>query len=181
MTFHATSLEGVVLIEPKIFEDHRGRFVKTFHQESFAQAGLETAFEESFYSVSHQGVLRGMHFQTPPYEHAKLVYVTQGEILDVALDIRHDSPTFGHYFHTVLNEKNGHALYMAKGFAHGFLTKSHSATVVYMTSTLHNAACDAGIRWDSFGFGWEECADPILSPRDHLFPPLTRQDLPRDV
>ncbi|MEI8631931.1 dTDP-4-dehydrorhamnose 3,5-epimerase [Vibrio sp. PP-XX7] len=96
-----------------------------------------------------------MHFQIPPYDHAKLVYVTDGEILDVAVDIRKNSLTFGQYFSTVLSNENAKSLYIAKGFAHGFLTLSESATVVYMTTTVHAPKYDRGIRWDSFGFDWD--------------------------
>ncbi|MBE0471746.1 MAG: dTDP-4-dehydrorhamnose 3,5-epimerase [Methyloprofundus sp.] len=163
-----TPLDGVFEIENRVFQDHRGMFVKNFHEGVFKEAGLETEFKESFYSTSTKGVLRGMHFQLPPHDHAKLVYVTSGKILDVAVDIRKGSPTFGQYFSTKLSTDNSKSLYMAKGFAHGFLTLSASATVVYMTTTVHTPESDAGIRWDSFGFDWL-VENPIMSDRDKNF------------
>lgn len=165
-----THLHGVFEIVSRVFEDHRGMFVKTFHDGAFKEAGLETEFKESFYSVSKKGVLRGMHFQLPPHDHAKLVYVTSGEILDVAVDIRKESPTFGEYFSTKLSAGNAKSLYMAKGFAHGFLTLSESATVVYMTTTVHTPESDAGIRWDGFGFDWGDIDISLVSERDKLHP-----------
>lgn len=165
-----TTLDGVFEIENRMFEDHRGMFVKTFHDGVFKEASLETEFKESFYSVSKKGVLRGMHFQLPPHDHAKLVYVTSGEILDVAVDIRKESATFGQYFSTKLSADNSKSLYLAKGFAHGFLTLSEFATVVYMTTTVHTPDSDAGIRWDSFGFDWGDIDHSLVSERDKLHP-----------
>lgn len=168
MTVTKTTLDGVYLIQNKIFEDHRGFFVKTFHKDVFEANGLESNFKESFYSVSKKNVLRGMHFQLAPHDHAKLVYVISGEILDVAVDIRKDSPTFGHCYSTTLSDSNGHSLYMGKGFAHGFLTLSETATVVYMTTTVHSPEHDTGIRWDSFGFDWGTDSS-VISERDNGF------------
>jgi len=168
MQIKATCLEGVFEIENRKFEDQRGLFVKTFHAEEFEKKGLESDFKESFYSVSKKNVLRGMHFQLPPHDHAKLVYVTDGEILDVAVDNRKESNTFGNYFSTRLSSDNAKSLYMAKGFAHGFLTLSESATVVYLTSSVHSPDLDTGIKWDSFGFDWG-VEVPIISERDSNF------------
>lgn len=174
MNIVETELKGVYEIHNRKFEDNRGLFVKTFHESIFCEAGLETDFKESFYSVSKKGVLRGMHFQLPPHDHAKLVYVTDGEILDVAVDIRKESSTFGKYFSTILSGENAKSLYMVKGFAHGFLTLSHSATVVYQTTTVHSPENDSGIRWDSFGFNWHNniINTNLVSQRDQLFQTL---------
>jgi len=169
MIINPTPLEGVFEIENKVFEDFRGKFVKTFHEEVFRSHGLECDFKESFYSVSRKNVLRGMHFQLPPHDHAKLVYVIDGEILDVAVDIRKESDTFGQYFSTRLSSDNSKSLYMDKGCAHGFLTLSKSATVVYLTSTVYSPDSDSGIKWNSFGFDWEGCTAPIISERDTKF------------
>ncbi|WP_045213319.1 dTDP-4-dehydrorhamnose 3,5-epimerase [Desulfonatronovibrio magnus] len=163
-----TNLQGVYEIQCRNFQDQRGLFIKTFHADTFAAHGLDTDFKESFYSVSKKNVLRGMHFQKPPHDHAKLVYVTDGEILDVALDIRKDSPSFGRYFSTTLLDINAKSLYMAKGFAHGFLTLSETATVVYLTTTVHAPEHDIGVRWDSFGFDWG-LIKPVVSQRDNSF------------
>ena len=172
MKINATKLDGVFEIENKIFEDQRGLFVKTFHTDCFHKAGLEADFKESYYSVSRKGVLRGMHFQLPPHDHAKLVYVTEGEILDVALDIRKDSKTYGEWYSTILSSNYGKSIYIEKGFAHGFLALSETATVVYNTTTVHAPEFDAGIRWDSFGFDWECKSISIISNRDKSHPEL---------
>lgn len=176
MDIISTNLDGVFEIQNRKFEDQRGLFVKTFHEDVFREKGLETSFKESFYSVSKKGVLRGMHFQLPPHDHAKLVYVTEGEILDVAVDIRKESPTFRHFFSTNLSSENAKSLYMAKGFAHGFLTLSDTATVVYMTTTVHAPDHDSGIRWDSFGLEWNLIfpkSELVISDRDCTFPSLS--------
>jgi len=171
MIIKPTGLDGAFVIENKQFQDHRGLFVKTFHKEIFTNHGLETDFKESFYSVSKNNVLRGMHFQLPPQDHVKLVYVVNGEILDVAVDIRKNSKTFGQYVSVELSAGNGKSIYLAKGFAHGFITLSGDATVVYMTTTVHSPEHDAGIRWDCFGFDWGTKV-PIISDRDSKFKDL---------
>jgi dTDP-4-dehydrorhamnose 3,5-epimerase len=168
MIISDTSLNGVKEIENKIFRDDRGSFIKTFNHDYFSKHGLEPDFKESFYSISKRNVLRGMHFQLSPHDHAKLVYVVSGEILDVAVDIRKDSPTFGAYHSTHLSGENGKSLYMERGFAHGFLTISKEAIVVYLTSSVYSPEKDTGIRWDCFGFNWG-VDHPILSERDHSF------------
>lgn len=176
MKITPTFLEGVFEIQNNKFEDVRGAFVKTFHSTTFIEHGLDIDFKESFYSVSKKGVLRGMHFQIPPHDHSKLVYVTHGEILDVAVDIRKTSPTFGEYFCTKLSAENANSLYMSKGFAHGFLTLSETATVVYQTTTVHEPSHDKGVRWDSFGFDWnnQNIDETLISERDKSFPALEK-------
>jgi dTDP-4-dehydrorhamnose 3,5-epimerase len=173
MNINPTPLDGVFEIENRVFEDSRGKFVKTFHEDSFRLHGFNFEFKESFFSVSKKGVLRGMHFQLPPHDCTKLVYVTEGVILDVAVDIRKDSKTFGQFFTTKLSSKNAKSLYISKGFAHGFLTLSDSATVVYLTSTIHAPEYDVGIRWNSFGFDWGDI-EPLMSERDKNHPALVK-------
>lgn len=168
MIIKQTPLDGVFEIENKKFEDHRGIFVKTFNSDIFGEKGLEIDFKESFYSISQKDVVRGMHYQLPPHDHVKLVYVTDGEILDVALDIRKNSVTYGKHYFTKLSRENSKSLYISKGFAHGFLTLSKSATVVYLTSTIHSPESDSGIHWNSFGFDWG-ITMPIISQRDSDF------------
>lgn len=173
LTAHSTSLAGLVSLEPKIFKDHRGSFVKTFHEGVFCELGLPFEAKEEFFSTSRLGVLRGMHFQSPPADHTKLVYCATGAVLDVVLDLRRQSPTYGKFHAGELNETNRRAFYIPTGFAHGFLALTEGALMVYKTSTVHVPACDAGVRWDSFGFDWPlgEMA-PILSKRDAEFPAL---------
>lgn len=172
MEIISTSVNGVYEIHCKMLQDQRGVFVKTFHAGTFSSHGLETEFKESFYSVSKKNVLRGMHFQLSPYDHAKLVYVIDGEILDVALDIKKESKCFGQFFSTLLTSTNAKGLYMDKGFAHGFLTLTETATVVYHTTTVHAPDYDRGVRWDSFGFDWGT-NKIILSQRDKTHPKLS--------
>lgn len=169
MIVNPTPLDGVFEIENRVFEDFRGKFVKTFHEDVFKSHGLECDFRESFYSVSKKDVLRGMHFQLPPHDHAKLVYVTSGEILDVAVDVRKGSSTFGKYYATQLSAENAKSLYMGRGFAHGFLTLSDSASVTYLTTSVHAPEHDAGVLWNSFGFDWNGVVEPIVSERDAQF------------
>ncbi len=161
-------IEGVFLVKNFVAEDNRGFFVKTFNEEIFAKLGMQTQYKESYYSLSHKDVIRGMHFQQPPFDHEKLVYVTNGEILDVVLDIRKASKTYGKYISVSLKE-NSDSIYIPRGCAHGFLTISNSATVVYNVSTTYQPSADAGIRWDSFGFDWLGVVNPIISKRDQEF------------
>ncbi len=166
-----TQLKEVFQIENKIFEDNRGIFVKTFHSDTFNTNNLQTNFTECFYSTSKKNVLRGIHFQSEPHAHEKLVHVVHGKILDVVLDIQKDSPTFGQYISTILSSDNTKSLYISKGMAHGFLTLSESATVLYMTSISHSPEHDTGVKWNSFGFNWG-IEDPIISKRDNAFKKL---------
>ena len=173
MNIAKTKISGIYEIENRQFSDNRELFVKTFHAKTFKQYGLNDDFKESFYSVSQKGVLRGMHFQLPPRDHDKLVYVVQGEILDVALDIRSGSDTYGEYYSTTISSQNCRCLYLAKGIAHGFLTLSETATVIYSTTTEYSHSHDTGIRWDSFGFEWPKM-DYIISDRDLNFEKFLR-------
>ena len=175
MKFVKTDLKGIYIIEPKVFEDNRGQFVKIFHKQTFRGKGLSCDFKESFYSTSRKDVIRGMHFQVPPQDHAKLVYVTSGRILDVVLDIRKNSPTYGKYVPVELSDVNKKSIYIPVGFAHGFCVLSEEATVVYMQTTMHSPEHDAGIRWDSFGMEWG-IKNPILSERDKNFSELEEFD-----
>lgn len=169
MNFIATKLEGVVMIETKIAQDARGDFMKVFHKDTFIQHGLLPVFEESYYSTSKKDVVRGMHFQLPPEDHAKLVYVSHGAILDVVVDLRKNSPTFGEFETFQLDDENRKAVYIPSGFAHGFLSLQDNSTVTYLQTTMRSAGHEGGIRFDSFGMMWG-VAHPILSERDRLFP-----------
>jgi dTDP-4-dehydrorhamnose 3,5-epimerase len=154
MIIKDTNIADVKLIEQFRHNDHRGAFVKTFHQTDFANAEIDFTIKESFYSISAQHVLRGMHFHKAPAEHAKIVFCTDGEILDVALDIRLHSPTFGQYVTANLSFEANNAIYIPKGFAHGFLALSKSATTYYFVDGEYNQACDDGILYNSFGMHW---------------------------
>ena len=168
MEIKDTAFEDLYIMEYNSFLDQRGEFVKTIHKETFLSKGLDYIFNESFYSVSNKNVIRGMHFQVPPEDHAKLVYVVTGSIIDVVLDIRNDSPSFGEFFSIELSTKNRKGLYIGKGFAHGFLALEDNTTVEYHTTTSQNRECEAGIKFDSFGYDWN-VKEPILSVRDLAF------------
>ena len=170
MLAEETDFEGLKVLRNFVSHDSRGIFVKTFNKGQFEQAGLFFEVHESYYSVSGQDVLRGMHFQLPPHAHEKLVYVTQGHILDVVVDLRVASATYQQTFSLSL-EAHTHALFIPQGFAHGFLTLSPTATVVYSVATGYEPSADAGIRWDSLDFAWP-VSQPVISERDRAFPTL---------
>jgi len=169
MNIESTVIFGCFQIIPKVFTDNRGSFVKTFHRDLFEQQGLETDWREEYYSTSYQGVLRGLHFQLPPHDHAKLVYCTSGEVLDVVLDLRIDSPSYGTHAMFQLNAKDAHMVYIPKGCAHGFYTVSEQATMMYKVSTVYAPAHDAGLLWNSAGIPWPD-VNPTMSDRDKAFP-----------
>ncbi|MCC2631400.1 MAG: dTDP-4-dehydrorhamnose 3,5-epimerase [Patescibacteria group bacterium] len=169
MNIHRTDLEGIRVIEPPHFIDERGTFTKTFHKEAFEKESLGTDFQESYYSTSKKNVIRGMHFQSPPQDHAKLVYVTRGSILDVVLDIRKNSPTYGKHLTFELSAENHKAIYIPSGFAHGFLSLEDGTAVTYLQTTMHSPEHDKGIHAHSFGLQWD-ISKPIMSERDLSFP-----------
>jgi dTDP-4-dehydrorhamnose 3,5-epimerase len=153
------------LLQARCYEDERGTFVKTYHAPTFRALDILFDPKEEFYSVSKLNVLRGMHFQLPPESHAKLVHCLQGRVLDVALDMRRSSATFGKSFSVVLSAKNRELLFIPAGFAHGFLALEHDTLMVYKTDKVHVPASDSGIAWNSFGFSWP-VVTPLLSERD---------------
>ncbi len=168
MKFIETDLKGVYLIEYKIFEDERGFFIKTFHSENFNDKKLEILFKETFYSISKKNVIRGMHFQNPPSDHAKLVSIVKGKILDIVLDLRKESETYGKFEVFKLSDKKKNSIYIPSGCAHGFASMEDDTIVFYMMSSVYSPENDSGIRWDSFGFDWE-IKNPIVSKRDRSF------------
>lgn len=172
-----TSISGCYEIRPRVFEDARGRFVKVFNQDVFAALGFETNFAEEYYSVSHKGVIRGMHFQTPPMDHVKVVYCTQGAVFDVVVDLRRGSPTYGHAATFSLSAEDGNFVYIPKGMAHGFCAVSENATLVYKVSTVYAPEHDAGILYNSVNVEWPAPA-PIMSDRDLRFPSLNEFESP---
>lgn len=169
MHMQPTTIPGCFEIIPEIFTDKRGSFVKTFHRNLFDKQGLETDWREEYYSISRKGVLRGLHFQLPPHDHAKLVYCMSGEVLDVVLDLRIKSHTYGKYEMFQLNGSAAHMIYIPKGCAHGFYTLSELATMMYKVSTVYAPDHDAGVLWNSVGIPWPD-GKPIISDRDNTFP-----------
>jgi dTDP-4-dehydrorhamnose 3,5-epimerase len=159
--------------------DERGRFVKTFHRELFAESGLETVFAEEYYSVSLPGVLRGLHFQLPPHQHVKTVYCVTGRVLDVVLDLRIGSPSYRQCAAFDLAAEKGNLIYVPEGCAHGFYVPRDStpATMIYNVSSVYAPEFDSGIRWDSVSFDWPD-PQPTLSDRDRGFPALDDFQMP---
>ncbi|WP_338510050.1 dTDP-4-dehydrorhamnose 3,5-epimerase [Pseudomonas poae] len=168
MNVTATELPGVLIIEPKVFGDERGFFYESFNARDFAQiAGLEQQFVQDNHSRSQKGVLRGLHYQI---EHAqgKLVRVTAGEVLDVAVDIRRSSPNFGKWASVRLSADNSRQLWIPPGFAHGFVVLSDHAEFLYKTTDYYTPATERCIRWDDaeLGIDWQLSAAPTLSAKD---------------
>lgn len=166
-----SKLAGCFELQPKAFDDARGRFVKVFHEQAFAAQGLETNFAEEYYSISHKNVIRGLHFQLPPMDHVKMVYCVEGEVLDAVVDLRVGSPTYRQYALFELSAAQANSVYIPKGMAHGFCAVSARATMIYKVSTIYSPAHDAGVLWNSAGIPWPT-TDVILSARDQGFPAL---------
>lgn len=165
-----TPLPGCLVIEPVVHGDARGFFYESFHAARFAQAGLPQSFVQTNVSRSAQGVLRGLHYQWP-HPQGKLVSVLEGEVYDVAVDIRRGSPTFGQWAAAVLSADNKRHFWIPEGFAHGFAVLSEQATFVYQCTALYDREADAGIRWNDtqIGVDWP-IAQPSLSDKDQRAP-----------
>lgn len=166
--FIKTPIDDVWEIVLPCHEDARGGFSKAFHNTSFREHGIDFRLRESYFSCSVKDVIRGMHFQLPPYQHHKLVYCPHGVIMDVALDLRRQSSTYGQFFSTELSAVNHRALFIPEGCAHGFKSLSDDAMTVYLVSSEYQRDADTGLLWNSFGLDWQ-CANPILSDRDRSF------------
>jgi dTDP-4-dehydrorhamnose 3,5-epimerase len=166
MKVQQTLLPGVVVVEPAVFSDARGYFFELWRAQSFEKHGLPTRFVQDNISHSHKGVLRGLHFQNPDPQ-GKLISVLEGEVFDVAVDIRRGSPTFRKWFGTVLTADNHRQLYVPEGFAHGFCALSDSAIVLYKCTAFYNPKTEACLRWDDpeIGVVWP-VAQPVLSDKD---------------
>lgn len=175
-----TKLDGLVLLEPQAHGDSRGFMVETFAQPAWAELGIDVDFVQHNHSRSSKGTLRGIHFQTDPGQ-AKLVRCPRGAIVDVAVDLRRDSPTFGQWEAHVLDDERHRQLYVPVGFGHGFVVLSEVADVTYLLSSLYDPATEAGIAWDDPDVGVEWPVDaPLLSERDKAAPRLaeTADSLP---
>ena len=168
MTLEKTFLNDVIIIHNFNFNDERGIFVKTFNKNAFNELSLNFEIRESYYSISKRNVIRGMHFQSPPHDHEKLVYVPQGAILDVVVDLRKKSPTYGKYISVELSDQNNKSIFIPKGFAHGFKSLLDNTITVYNVATEYNTTADTGIHYNSFGFDWK-VDNPIISQRDSVF------------
>lgn len=166
----AQPFRGSYVVEPRVFGDARGRFVKTFHEGLWRDLGVPVAhLAEEFWTRSAKGVLRGMHFQVPPHDHDKTVTCLAGRVLDVLLDLRKREPTFGQAWASELSPENARVLVIPKGVAHGFLSLEEASVMLYKVSAVHSAEHDRGIKWNSFGFAWP-AVQPVASIRDADFP-----------
>lgn len=169
----ATPIAGCHEIRPRLADDARGRFVKVFHRPAFEDLGLHADFVEDYYSVSRRGVLRGLHFQAPPADHAKLVYCPEGAVFDVVLDLRRGSPSYGRAQGFHLGAAHGNLLHLEPGLAHGFYVLSERAVMVYKTTAVHAPAQDGGVLWSSVDVDWPLVGgEPVVSARDQSFPAL---------
>lgn len=172
-----TPIEGLYVIEPTIFKDHRGFFMESWNKKDFIEIGLNHEFVQDNHSRSKKGVLRGLHFQDP-YPQGKLIRVIRGTIFDVAVDLRKDSPTFKKWFGIVLDDENNKMLYIPEGFLHGFLTLSDFADVMYKTTEYYYKECDKGIIWNDkdlaikWPFERYGIDMPIISEKDMNLPTL---------
>jgi dTDP-4-dehydrorhamnose 3,5-epimerase len=177
-----TSLPGVLVLDPVVHEDDRGLFFESFNRDTFAGLGIDVLFAQSNVSRSRRGVLRGMHYQWPNPQ-GKLINVLEGEVLDIAADIRPDSPTFRQWIAVSLTAENRRQLWIPEGYAHGFCTVSDQATISYQCTTPYDRAADASIRWNDadLAIDWP-VSDPLLSAKDERAPFLADIDptrLPR--
>lgn len=172
-----TAIPGCYIVELRKAEDARGSFVKTFHQGLFETWGLRTDFAEEYYSVSHEGVIRGMHFQVPPSAHAKVVNCTQGRVLDVTVDLRKGSPTYRQCFSIELDEAVPRLVYLPVGLAHGFLSLSEPSVMCYRVTSVYSKPDDTGILWNTVGFSWPGMRH-VVSARDSAFAAMESFDSP---
>ncbi|MCF8309175.1 MAG: dTDP-4-dehydrorhamnose 3,5-epimerase [Bacteroidales bacterium] len=162
-----TNIPDVLIIKPKVFEDDRGYFFESYNKEKFLQHGLDQNFVQDNESKSVKNVVRGLHFQKPPFAQGKLVRVMSGSVLDVAVDIRRNSPTYGHWTSVVLTEGNKWMYWVPPGFAHGFATLEDDTVFFYKCTNVYNKGSEGSIRWNDpdLGIDWK-LDNPILSEKD---------------
>ncbi|MGY3795197.1 dTDP-4-dehydrorhamnose 3,5-epimerase [uncultured Aquimarina sp.] len=174
MEIEKTPLEGCFVLKPKVFNDDRGSFFESFNLKTFKRVtGLEIDFVQDNQSISSKGVLRGLHFQKGDYAQAKLVRVTKGRVLDVAVDLRKDSPSFGNYFSIELNDQNNYQLFIPREFAHGFVVLSNEAVFNYKCDNFYNKDSESGIRYDDpdLNINWNlDTENILLSEKDIILP-----------
>ena len=182
MEFRELSLAGFLLIKPRLFEDERGLFFERYNRDEFRANGVKVDFVQDNFSRSARGVLRGLHFQIPPFAQDKLVWVTRGEVFDVAVDLRRSSPSFGKWEGRVLSAASQEMLFLPAGFAHGFVVLSESADFSYKTSSVYSSEHDRGLLWNDpeIGVEWPE-ANPVLSVKDRDLPTLRKLVAAGDV
>ena len=177
MELKKTLLEGCFEIKPITFLDQRGTFTKIFHKKEFKRLGLNSDWKEDYYTYSKKDVIRGMHLQLPPSDHFKLVHCLYGEVLDVLLDLRSSSLSFGKTHSLKLSSKKKNGIYISKGIAHGFLSLTEKSLLTYKVSSAHSPKHDSGVSWHSFGFEWP-VKNPVISDRDKTLQELKNFNSP---
>jgi dTDP-4-dehydrorhamnose 3,5-epimerase len=181
MKFTKTSIQGIVIIEPRVFGDERGYFLESYNEKEFEQAICKVSFVQDNESKSSKGVLRGLHFQKPPFNQSKLVRCIAGRVLDVAVDIRKGSPTYGKHVAIELSGENKKQVFVPKGFAHGFSVLSKTAVITYKVDNRYAPESDSGIRYDDteLGIDWGLPQEEIqLSEKDKELPSFKDLDSP---
>jgi dTDP-4-dehydrorhamnose 3,5-epimerase len=173
MTAEKTFIEGLLVIRPRVFEDQRGYFFESYNEKLLEAAGLSTRFVQDNQSLSQKNVLRGLHFQAPPHAQGKLVRVIKGAVLDVVVDIRKKSATYGRHFAIELNEQNKTMLWVPEGFAHGFLTLENDTIFYYKCNNYYNKESEGCVKWDDadLGITWN-AVNPVLSEKDRQGTPF---------
>jgi dTDP-4-dehydrorhamnose 3,5-epimerase len=173
MTIETTNIQDLVIINPTVFEDARGYFFEAYNQNAIAAEGIQINFVQDNQSFSKRGTLRGLHYQNSPFAQTKLVRVLEGEIVDIAVDLRKDSPTYGQHFALRLSAENKKQLLIPQGFAHGFSVLSETATVLYKCDQFYNKASEGGIRFDDplLNIDWGiDLKAAIVSEKDQILP-----------
>jgi len=172
MNIKETNIPGVLILEPKVFTDDRGYFLETWNSMRYEQAGIPGPFVQDNISFSTKGILRGLHFQYPQSQ-GKLIQVLLGEVMDIVVDIRVGSPTYGQWISEVLSESNHRQMYIPPGFAHGYCVTSEAAIFSYKCTDFYNPATEHGIIWNDPDIGIEwPTAQPVLSKKDAIYPRL---------
>jgi dTDP-4-dehydrorhamnose 3,5-epimerase len=176
MNFIKSKIDGIVTIEPQVFDDDRGFFMETYSKKIFAENGINVDFVQDNHSHSAIGVLRGLHFQKPPFAQAKLIRVTVGEVVDVAVDLRSNSPTFGQWESAHLSATNKKMFFIPQGFAHGFYVISETVDFQYKCSNYYNKESESGILWNDpdLNISWYTNGNPIMSDKDKLLPTFSQ-------
>lgn len=179
MEFIRAAIEDVILIKPKVFGDERGFFLESYKKSLFAVNGIDVEFIQDNHSKSSKGVLRGLHYQLDPKAQGKLVRCVAGSVFDVAVDIRHGSPTFGKWVGFELSAENKQMLWIPAGFAHGFVTLEDGTEFLYKTTAEYAPECDRGIKYDDLdiGINWPQISELLLSDKDKKQPLLKDADI----
>ncbi|MBO7458142.1 MAG: dTDP-4-dehydrorhamnose 3,5-epimerase [Paludibacteraceae bacterium] len=176
-----TPIEGLLVIEPRVFRDARGYFVETYNEQRYREAGISAKFVQDNQSCSSYGVVRGLHFQKPPYAQAKLVCCTVGRVLDVAVDLRKNSPTYGQWYSVELSEENKRQFFIPRGFAHGFSVLSENAIFTYKCDNLYHPECEGGVLLSDsvLAIDWRIPEDArIISEKDTKHPAFNELETP---